>query len=281
MRQMLHLKGYSDSTVRTYLNELGCFLKVLKNVSALTITPDRLRSYLEYCYKKLGLSENTLHSRINALKFYYEQVLGREKFFWDIPRPNKPDLLPKVLSEIELGRMFRSVENLKHKAILFTGYSAGLRVSEVVNLRISDVDSSRMQLFIARAKGKKDRVVGLSRLLLDVLREYLRQASPRPNKYLFEGDVPGSPYSVRSAQMIFQRARERAGIRKEVSFHSLRHSFATHLMEKGVDTKYIKEILGHFNIKTTERYLHVRREDLINLLNPLDELYRGKNWKDD
>lgn len=280
MRQQLHLKGYSESTIRTYLNEVGCFLRLLKAVSATSITPERLRSYLEYCYRELRLSEHTLHSRINALKFYYEQVLGREKFFWEIPRPKKPYLLPKVLSEEELDRMFRSVTNLKHKAILFTAYSAGLRVSEVVGLRLRDVDSVRMQLFISRAKGKKDRVVGLSRILLDVLREYVRQADPRPTEYLFEGEQPGKPYSIRSAQIIFQRAKERAGISKDVGFHSLRHSFATHLMENGVDTKYIKEILGHFNIKTTERYLHVRKEDLISVVNPLDELYRGRDWKD-
>jgi len=278
MRQRLQLKGYSPATLRTYLNEVSVFLSLLKDTPAVALTPERIKDYLAYCYNKLRLSEHTLHSRINALKFYYEQVLGREKFFWDIPRPKKPGHLPKVLGERELERLFRSVSNLKHKAILFTAYSAGLRVSEVVGLRQRDVDSVRMQLFIERAKGKKDRVVGLSRLLLDVLREYIRQSNPRPKEYLFEGERPGEPYSIRSAQMIFQQAKERAGIRKEVSFHSLRHSFATHLLEKGIDIRYIKELLGHFNIKTTERYLHVRREDLLTMVNPLDELYRGRDW---
>jgi site-specific recombinase XerD len=136
-----------------------------------------------------------------------------------------------------------------------------------------------MQIFVENAKGKKDRYVNLSILLLDVLRAYLKKTDPRPRVYLFEGEVAGQPYSSRSAQLLFQRAREMAGIKKNVSFHSLRHSFATHLLEKGIDIRYIKDLLGHFSIKTTERYLHVRREELINIINPLDELYRGLDWE--
>ncbi len=152
--QKLSLKMYSASTVRTYSNELMQFLKTLGKVQAPTVSTDKLKDYFQYCHDKPGLSEATLHSRINALKFYYEQVLGREKFFWDISRPKKPFQLPKVLSEEEIGRLFNSVGNIKHKAMLFTAYSAGLRVSETVNLKISDVDSDRMQLSIERAKGK-------------------------------------------------------------------------------------------------------------------------------
>lgn len=131
-------------------------------------------THLAYALEKLRLKENTAHSRLNALKFYYEQVLKREKFFFEIPRPKKQDQLPKVLSEKEIGNLFNALTNLKHKAILFTAYSAGLRVSEVANLKISAIYSSRMQIFIEWAKGKKDRYVGLSILLLDVLRAYLK-----------------------------------------------------------------------------------------------------------
>lgn len=145
-RKQLQLKAYSPSTIRTYLNELSSFLSILGPVPADSITSNRLSDYFIYCFDKLQLSENTLHSRINALKFYYEQVLGREKFFWEIPRPKKREQLPNILSELELGRMFASVKNIKHKAILFTAYSAGLRVSEVVSLRIRDIDSGRMQI---------------------------------------------------------------------------------------------------------------------------------------
>lgn len=175
--------------------------------------------------------------------------------------------------------MFRAVTNLKHKALLFTAYSAGFRVSEVVSLKIIDTDSGRMQICVENAKGKKDRYVGLSILLLDVLRAYLRQTKPIPKTYLLEGETPGEPYSSRSTQLVFQHAKNKAGIQKDVSFHSLRHSFATHLLEKGIDIRYIKELLGHFSIKTTERYLHVKKTDLINLVNPLDELYKNKSWE--
>jgi site-specific recombinase XerD len=115
-------------------------------------------------------------------------------------------------------------------------------------------------------------------LLLDVLRAYLRLWKPRPQTYLFEGGVPGEPYTPRSAQLVFHQARNKAGIHKQVSFHALRHSFATHLLERGIDIRYIKDLLGHFSIKTTERYLHVKKQDLVVLINPLDELYRGKSW---
>ncbi|KIC91023.1 hypothetical protein HY58_08375 [Flavihumibacter sp. ZG627] len=279
-QQLLILKAYSANTIRTYMNELRIFMKYLGDRTVQEVNEEGIKSYMVELLEKQGLSEHTAHSRLNALKFYYEQVLGREKFFWEIPRPQKPDQLPNVLGEGELERMFSSVTNLKHKALLFTAYSAGLRVSEVVSLRLSDIDSGRMQIRIEQSKGKKDRYVGLSVLLLDVLRAYLQQADPRPGVYLFEGERPGQPYSTRSAQMIFQKAKERAGIRKDVSFHVLRHSFATHLLEKGIDIRYIKELLGHFSIKTTERYLHVRRRDLVTMINPLDELFKGKEWKD-
>ena len=136
-----------------------------------------------------------------------------------------------------------------------------------------------MQIRVEQSKGKKDRYVGLSVLLLDVLRSYLAQVQPRPLVYLFEGDRPGKPYTNRSAQAVFQQAKDRAGIHKSVGFHVLRHSFATHLLEKGIDIHYIKQLLGHFSIKTTERYLHVKKQDLITIVNPLDELFKGRDWK--
>ena len=275
-KRQLALKAYSPSTIRTYDNEFRQFLHTIKDKPASGFSVSRLKDYFHYCYTKLHLSENTLHSRINALKFYYEQVLGREKFFWEIPRPKKHYQLPKVLSEDEIGRMFNAIRNIKHKAILFTAYSAGLRVSEVANLKIKDVDSGRMQLFIEKAKGKKDRYVGLSILLLDVLRAYLKSCHPMPLKYVFENpQKPGEPYSVRSAQQIFQDAKEKAKINKDVGIHSLRHSFATHLLEKGIDIRYIKELLGHLSIKTTEKYLHVKKETLIIIPNVLDELNKN------
>jgi site-specific recombinase XerD len=271
--QMLTLKAYSINTIKTYRNEFTQFLIKLAHINANKLNAVHIKRYMEYCANEEKIAENTLHSRLNAIKFYYEKVLEQDKILWEIPRAKKPFLLPKVLNEAELKRMFASVRNLKHKAILFTAYSAGLRVSEVVKLRVSDIDSERMQIFVERAKGKKDRVVNLSILLLDILRQYMKLQKPRPVTYLFANDKEDGPYSIRSAQVIFQRAKNMAGIKKDIGFHSLRHSFATHLLEKGVDVKYIKDILGHFDIRTTERYLHISKEKLINIISPLDTLY--------
>ena len=270
---LLTLKAYSPNTIKTYRNEFGVFLMALKGRAASSITPDELRRYMIYCTVTLKLSENSLHSRLNALKFYYEQILRQEKFFFEIPRPKKQLILPKVLGEREIARLFNALGNKKHKAILFAAYSGGLRVSEVVNLKLSDIDSDRMQIFIENAKGKKDRYVMLSPVLLDILRSYITSSAPRPTHYIFEGTEPGTPYSDRSAQRVFQMAKEKAGISKKVSFHSLRHSFATHLVEKGIDIRFIKDLLGHFSIKTTARYLHVAKEKLVNIISPLDDIW--------
>ena len=280
LQQHLQLKGYSNSTIKTYLNEVSQLLYTLKNVAADTLPTQRIKDYLQYCHTTLQLSESTLHSRMNALKFYYEQVLHKEKFFWEIPRPKKPLQLPKVLNEDELGKLFNALENKKHKAMLFTAYSAGLRVSEIAALEIKHIDSGRMQIFIAKAKGKKDRYVALSPVLLDILRDYIKTYKPTPKKYLFESEQTKDAYPTRTIQQIFSNAKYKAGIQKEIGIHSLRHSFATHLLEKGTDIKYIKDLLGHFDIKTTERYTHVSKKALVNIISPLDDLFRkGKiDW---
>lgn len=278
--EQLKLKAYSPSTIRTYRNEFLQLLQLLKNKAADELTTDDLRRYFVYCFEKLHLAENTLHSRINAIKFYFEQVMGREKFFWEIPRPKKPLKLPKVLSEQEISRLFNAARFLKHKAILFTAYSAGLRVSEIINLQWKHIDRQRAQILIEQAKGKKDRFVGLSPVLEDVLIAYYRKCKIKPLKYVFESDVQGQPYSARSAQAVFQQSKQKAGIKKEVGFHSLRHSFATHLLEKGTDVRFIQELLGHFSIKTTTRYLHVAKEKLVVIESPLDSLWKqgGIDW---
>ena len=274
MKEMLLLKAFSPSTIKTYMNELAQLLQTIKDIPADELKPQHLKRYLVYCYEKLGLKENTLHSRINAMKFYYEQVLKREKFFWEIPRPKKQLILPRILNEEELEKLFKALSNLKHKAMLFTAYSAGLRVSELAALKIKDIDSGRMQIFIEKAKGKKDRYVNLSPILLDILRSYIRKYKPKPIEFLFESAQTGTAYPRRTIQKIFEDAKEKAGISKKIGIHSLRHSFATHLLEKGTDIRYIKDILGHFDIRTTERYLHVSKKDLVNITSPLDDLWR-------
>jgi site-specific recombinase XerD len=270
--EKLILKKYSNSTLKTYCNEFMQLLLLLGNRNAQDLTTEQLKNYMLYCNLKLKLSENTLHSRLNALKFYYEQVLKRERFFWEIPRPKKPLQLPKLLNETELAKLFNALINKKHKAMLFMVYSAGLRLSELVNLKIKDIDSKRMQIFIERAKGKKDRYVNLSPVLLDILRNYIKTYKPKPQVYLFESEQTFGAYPARTVQQIFYNAKSKARILKDAGIHSLRHSFATHLLEKGTDIKYIKELLGHFDIKTTERYLHVSRKNLVNIVSPLDDL---------
>ncbi len=208
----LKLKAYSTSTIRTYRNEFLQLLQLLKHKAVNELTADDIKRYMAYAMEKEGIKENTAHSRLNALKFYFEQVLKREKFFWDIPRPKKPMILPKLLNEKELGKLFNALINRKHKAMLFAAYSAGLRVSEIVNLKIKDIDSDRMQIFIEKAKGKKDRYVNLSPVLLDILRSYIRNYKPKPVTYLFESDYSKNAYPTRTVQQIFSNAKLKSGI---------------------------------------------------------------------
>ena len=272
MRQHLILKAYSSSTQKTYLNEVQSFLQTIGKHAADTFSVQKIKDYLQYCFEKLHLSENTLHSRINSLKFYYEQVLNREKFFWEVPRPKKKNLLPKIFSQEEIAAIINSLNNKKHKAMLMLAYSAGLRVSEVVSLKTSDIDSSRMTIFIHEAKGKKDRMVALSPVLLVMLRAYAEEYRPKANGYLFEGSLKGTPYSNRSLQEVLQAAKKKAGVIRPGSVHSLRHSFATHLIERGTDVTMIQKLLGHNDLKTTLIYLHTSNKNLLKVMSPLDDL---------
>ena len=267
--QHLQLKAYSPSTIRTYRIEFAQLLQQLKNRNVQQMQPQNIQRYLLYCVSK-GLSEHTLHSRINALKFYFEQVLHREKFFFEIPRPTRPMQLPKVLSKEEIAAIIKAIDNLKHKTMLMLAYGCGLRVSEVTALHINNIDGNRRLLFIKRSKGKKDRIISLSPALLIMLREYYKQYKPK--KFLFEGMMPGTPYSVRSLEEIIQQAKQKAGITKPGSMHMLRHSFATHLLDKGTDVVLIQKLLGHNDIKTTLRYLHVTNKDLLNIISPLEDI---------
>jgi site-specific recombinase XerD len=272
MEQMLKLKAFSVSTIRTYINEMSQLLQAIRDIPADELKPEHLKLYLVYCYEKLKLRENTLHSRINAMKFYYEKVLGREKFFWEIPRPKKQYQLPKIISTNKILAGILTIRNLKHKTLLLMAYNAGLRVSEVVKIKLTDIDKDRMQLRIEKSKGKKDRVVPLAKTLMPILSEYIDKCNP--NYWLFEGQVKGAPYNKRSAQIIFKDAFKNLGLPANLSFHSLRHSYATHLLDNGTDIRFIQELLGHNDIKTTLRYTHVTTRDLGKIENPLDTLMR-------
>ncbi len=273
-REQLTLKGYSPNTIKTYCLEFAQLLYVLKAHPAEQLSPEQLGSYILYCAQKCKLSENQLHSRLNALKFYYEQVLHREKFFVEIPRPKKPSTLPKVLSQKDIAALFRVTTNIKHLLMLKLCYGMGLRVSEIVRFKIEHIDSGRMQVLIAGAKGKKDRYVTLPQSILDELRAYYKEY--KPVYYLFKGQY-GGQYSVRSVQAVFKKAMKKANIRKPVGIHSLRHSYATHLLEYGTDITYIQQLLGHNNIKTTQRYTHVSRRELSRVKSPLDRMDQEDN----
>ena len=270
MREMLLLKAYSHNTIKSYCVEFAQLLYILKDIPVDALTPERLKSYLLYCVTELHLSENVIHSRMNAIKFYFEQVLRHDKIFFDnIPRPKKQSSLPKALSKKDITKLFAQVENPKHLLILKLCYGMGLRVSEIVNLKIVDIDSGRMLVHIEAAKGKKDRYVTLPSSILDDLRNYYR--TYRPKSYLFEGQY-GGQYAIRSVQAVFKNAMQKAKINKTIGIHGLRHSYATHLMECGTDMVFIQKLLGHKDIRTTEIYAKVSNRQLGNIKSPLDDL---------
>lgn len=269
LRETLVLKGYSPSTIKTYLVEFAQLLTVLKGYKVDNLNVERLRSYFFYCIQKLKLSENQVHSRMNAVKFYFEQVLHQPSMFFDIPRPKKPSLLPKALTKKDIEKMISVTQNLKHRLILKLCYGMGLRVSEIIKLQVSDINSESMQVRIASAKGKKDRYVNLPESVLPELRHYYKEFLPE--KFLFEGQYGGA-YNVRSAQAVFKHAMNKAGIHKPVGIHSLRHSYATHLLEYGTDVTFIQKLLGHKDVKTTMTYLMVTDRQLMNIKSPLDKL---------
>lgn len=267
--ETLQLKGYSPNTQKTYCYEFAQLLYVVKNKDVDELKSEDIKRYLLYCSKELKLSENQIHSRYNAIKFYFEQVLKREKIFFDIPRPKKHNKLPKYISIEDIKRLFEVTINLKHNTMLKLCYGMGLRVSEIINLKIADIDSKNMQVLIERGKGKKDRYVNLPHSILEQLRMYYKEY--KPVKYLFEGQY-GGQYSVRSAQKVFKSAMQKAKINKDIGIHGLRHSYATHLLESGTDISMIQQLLGHNSIKTTLIYAQVTNKSLKNVKSPLDNM---------
>jgi integrase/recombinase XerD len=265
----LQLKGYSPNTLRTYCSEFVQFLQILKSYSVLNCDQELVRRYMLYCINDLKLTENSLHSRINAIKFYFEKVLFRERMFLEIPRPKKQSKLPKVIHISDVKTIFEKTTNLKHNTLLKLCYGMGLRVSEIVNLKVKDIDSKSMQVFVERAKGKKDRYANLPESILEQLRKYY--TIYKPTNYLFEGQY-GGKYSIRSAQQIFKDALKNAKVNKTLGIHSLRHSFATHLLEKGTDVRFIQELLGHKDIRTTLLYTSVSDKSIRNIKSPLDSI---------
>ncbi len=263
------MRGLSKNTLRSYSSEFAQLLCLINDFPVQNLNSERLKSYVLYCLTELGLSENYMHSRINAIKFYFEKVLKREQLFIDIPRPKRPELLPKSLNTREIAKIISATENPKHRLVLKLCYGMGLRVSEIVNLKIEDIDSKAMTVLISRGKGKKDRFVNLPESTLAELRNYYREFQPKV--YLFEGR-DGGKFAVRSAQNIFKNAMKKAGINKTVGIHALRHSYATHLMEYGTDVSLIQKLLGHNNIQTTLNYTKVVDRHVKSVKSPIDRM---------
>lgn len=265
LRMELISRKYSSKTIKAYLYYNENFLGHIKKKPSEVSTED-VKDYLFYLAEK-GKSASTLNLAINALKFCYGEILKRN-FAYEIRRPKKDKKLPVVLSQEEVSRILSRVSNIKHKTILMLMYSAGLRVSEVARLRIGNIDTERKLIHIEGAKGRKDRYTILSGVALDALKAYL--AAYTPESWLFPGPKDGSHITTRTVQRIFEDAVKRADIDKDVSVHSLRHSFATHLLESGVDLRYIQELLGHKSSKTTEVYTHVSNRNIGKIKSPLD-----------
>lgn len=268
--EKLEQKRYSKSTINSYVAYMKDFVHAFKNHDLETINTEDINAYILSLIKNYNISTSQQNIRINAIKFYYDKVLGNERLFIDIDRPRKQFTLPNVLSKDEVARIIGKTKNLKHRAILLMLYSCGLRRSELSSMELTDINSKRLIIKIRDAKGNKDRYVNLAHTMLELLREYYKAYKPR--KYLFEGRK-GEPYSYASIGKVVAAAGVRAGILNKVHPHLLRHSFATHHLEQGTDLRYIQEWLGHSSSKTTERYTHVTQHDLGRFKNPADDLF--------
>jgi len=260
---------YSEKTLKTYRTLFEEFINYYHKFDINRIDESMVTAFLRYLVIERKVSTSYQNQAINAVKFYYERVLGGQRKVYFVERPRKEKTLPNVMSEKEVGDLLKATENIKHKAILMLAYSAGLRLGELINVRLTDIDSGRMQIRVEQAKGKKDRYTLLSVRLLEILRTYFM--AYKPKKWLFEG-ATGGQYSVGSIQSIMRDSVIKAGIKKKVSVHTLRHSFATHLLENGTDLRYIQELLGHASSKTTEVYTHITTKGFDQIKSPLDKL---------
>lgn len=270
----LKARRYSESTFKSYGSYFKLFLASFLDTPPEQITEESIRKYIVKTVDDYEYSNKTQGQMVNAIKFYYEQVLGLEKTTYWLERPKKEKRLPKVISEEDVIRLLGACNNLKHQCIVAMIYSSGLRRSELLNLKLGDVDLERYIVHIRDAKGKKSRHSILSKKLANVLKQYYLEY--KPTFWLFEGRN-GQKLSAESVTKIIKRAAEKAMLKKDVTPHILRHSFATHLLDKGVDIRYIQELLGHNSVATTEIYTHVSKKDLSMIKSPLDGIFDQDN----
>jgi site-specific recombinase XerD len=267
VRSELRLHGYSVRTQRSYLHHLKAFLDYTGDIPE-SAGGQTLHSYLLSRLESRGVSRSYYNQAISAIQFLFRHVLREPKLIDDLPRPRKEYRLPIVLGRAEVRSLYTAIGNPKHRALVLLLYSAGLRVSEVVRLRPEDLDEGRRLIHIRGGKGRKDRYTLLANAALAAVKRYQEPGIVGP--WLFPGGRPERHISTRSVQQVVEMARQRAGIKKQATAHTLRHSFATHLLEAGTDLRYIQELLGHASSRTTEIYTHVSRHVLGRIRSPLD-----------
>lgn len=266
LKNELVIRKYSRSTMESYIRYNFNLLKHAR-LKPDEITQHDITLFLSDTIIRSNANASTVQLIINALRFYYGEVL-KKNFIYEFTPPRKDKKLPVVLSRKEVFAIIGSVTNLKHKTLLMLIYSAGLRLNEAITIKVSDIDTDRGMIVIRKGKGRKDRTTLLSEKFLVILKEYLEEY--RPDDWLFEGQVRREHLSARSVQHLFTHAAEKAGIKKKASVHTLRHSFATHLLEQGIDIRYIQELLGHSSPNTTMIYTHVSTGKLKDIKSPLD-----------
>jgi len=269
MLEDMVVRNFAVNTQSAYLQQISTYARYF-NRPPEELGPEDVRAYQIHLTQTRMLAPGSISVIAGALRFLYKVTLKRSWALEEIPMPKRPFKLPVILSREEVGHFLGSVDNLKHRTILMTAYAAGLRISEAIHLKVTDIDSQRMVLRVDQGKGRKDRYVMLSPRLLEVLRTYWRSAHPR--LWLFPGELPDQPITRDAVGQACRRAHLASGIKKPISPHSLRHAFATHLLESGADLRTIQLLLGHRSLATTSRYLKVATSTVCATSSPFDLL---------
>jgi integrase/recombinase XerD len=269
MLEDMSIRNFAENTQQSYIQQVSLFARHFAR-SPDSMGPEQIREYQLHLVKGRKLAPGSVSIAVSALRFLYKVTLRQPWAVNDIPMPKQPLKLPVILSPEEVVHFLESVHSVKQRAILMSLYAAGLRVSEATHLKVTDIDSQRMMLRVDQGKCHKDRYVMLSPRLLEELRAYWRVGRPRP--WLFPGDIPGQPISRDAVGQACDKARRTSGIAKPVTPHSLRHAFATHMLERGVDVRRIQLLMGHRSLATTSRYLKVATSTICATTSPLDLL---------
>jgi len=268
--RFLETRRYSEQTVKVYTNVVQIFLRFWHDKQPNEITSDDFAIFNHHFIIKEKLSHSYQNQFVNGIKLFYDTILNHKIDIDKIYRPRTEKKLPHVLNKDEIKKLLDALSNPKHRTMLSLIYACGLRSGECINLRIADIDSKSKRIFIRGGKGNKDRVEPIGDRTIEMLRDYYKVY--RPQIYMFEGEKRGEPYSARALQMVMNSAVEKSGLGKPATLHWLRHSYATHLWESGTDIRWIKELLGHKNLKTTEIYTHISERGIGKVRSPFEDL---------